>query len=405
MGNLEIAIRYHSLGLCIIPIADRAKEPPHGITWKAHQTTRPTDAKLRRWFGNGKGHGLAVVLGEVSGGLLCRDFDDVAAYDRWAADFPNLAKSLPTVETGRPGRHVYCRGDVAQIRAASGTGAGTIDLGNGEVRGTGAYCLLPPSRHPRGHVYRWIVPLNGDIPFLDLNACGFLNDGRATESTEDNGGRLRNTDAISGGGGEPKKTTTITDGDVDPSGNIRLAVEKAVLESLPAGVGRRNRQVFELARALKAVPCLADADPRDLEAVVREWHRQALPFIGTEPFEETWIDFLRGWPRVKYAKGSGPMAQLFAKAVEAESPQVAERYEQPQLKLLLSLCRELQRAAGDGPFYLSVRTAARLLAVDPSTAWRWLFLLEHDRILDVVTRGDRKEWRASRFRYVAESKN
>jgi hypothetical protein len=63
------------------------------------------------------------------------------------------------------------------------------------------------------------------------------------------------------------------------------------------------------------------------------------------------------------------------------------------------------KSAGDGPFYLSARTAARLLAVDPSTAWRWLFLLEHDRILHVVTRGVRKERKASRFRYVAESKN
>lgn len=148
---------------------------------------------------------------------------------------------------------------------------------------------------------------------------------------------------------------------------------------------------------------MADADPRDLEAVVREWHRQALPFIGTKPFEETWIDFLRGWPRVKYPKGTEPMAQPFAKAVEAELPQVAERYEQRQLKLLVSLCRELQRAVGDGAFYLSVRTAARLLAVDPSTAWRWLFLLEHDGILIVVTRGDRKERRASRYRYIADS--
>jgi len=406
VGNLEVALLYHGLGLCIIPIATRTKEPPRGIAWKAHQTTRPTEEKLRRWFGNGKGHGLAVVLGEVSGGLLCRDFDDMGAYERWATEFPDLAKILPTVETGRPGRHVYCRGDVAQIREASRSGAGIIDLGDGEMRGAGGYCLLPPSRHPGGHVYRWLIPLNSAVPFLDLRACGFLKDRRATESTErteDDGGQQRTTEAISAEVGGLNKTTSMTPGDVDPSANDRLAVERAVRESLPARAGRRNRQVFELARALKAIPWLADADPRDLEVVVREWHRQALPFIGTKPFEETWIDFLRGWPRIKYPKGSEPMAKVFAQALEANPPAVAERYEQPQLKLLVSLCRELQRGAGDGPFYLSVRTAAGLLGVDISTASRWLFVLSQDRILDIVSRGNQRERKASRYRYVADT--
>jgi hypothetical protein len=97
------------------------------------------------------------------------------------------------------------------------------------------------------------------------------------------------------------------------------------------------------------------------------------------------------------------MVQTFAKAVKADVPKVAERYEQQQFKLLVSLCRELQRASGVGPFYLAARTAARLLEVDPSTAWRWLFLLEQDGILEVVTRGDQKSWKATRYRYVAET--
>jgi|HubBroStandDraft_6_1064221.scaffolds.fasta_scaffold1261602_2 hypothetical protein len=43
VGNLEIALSYHGLGLCIIPIADRTKEPPRGIAWKAHHTRRPSN--------------------------------------------------------------------------------------------------------------------------------------------------------------------------------------------------------------------------------------------------------------------------------------------------------------------------------------------------------------------------
>ena len=62
--------------------------------------------------------------------------------------------------------------------------------------------------------------------------------------------------------------------------------------------------VFELARALKAIPALADAEARDSRDPVRRWHERALPIIGTKPFDETWADFVTAWPRVKHPKGS-----------------------------------------------------------------------------------------------------
>lgn len=52
-------------------------------------------------------------------------------------------------------------------------------------------------------------------------------------------------------------------------------------------------------------------------------------------------------------------------------PAVAERYEQPELRLLVSLCRELQRATGDGPFYLAVRTGAKIVGKDAATVSTW----------------------------------
>ena len=204
----------------MIPIASGTKQPPRGIGWKRYQKVRPSESAIKRWFGNGECHGLAVILGDVSGGLTCRDFDDIATYDRWAANNPRLATELPTVETGRPGRHVYCRVDIGQIRAATSTGAGIIKLGDGELRGSGGYCLLPPSRHPSGHEYRWIVPPNNEIPFLDLSKTGFLS--VVTERTE-------RTEAIRGvlveGIGRPQ----YDQGDTDK------AIEQAIVETLPMG--------------------------------------------------------------------------------------------------------------------------------------------------------------------------
>lgn len=177
-------------------------------------------------------------------------------------------------------------------------------------------------------------------------------------------------------------------------------VQLAILQSLPLEPGKRNKQVFELARALKSIPSLADADPKTLKPLVRYWHDLASAVV-TSPAEETWIDFLRAWPRVKFLKGGEPMSKIFAAAVKSGVPEIAAAYEQSQLRLLVALCRELQRACGDGPFYLSCRTAGTLLNVNHTTAWRWLFLLEQDDVIRVVSRGSQQSRRASRFRYIA----
>jgi hypothetical protein len=90
---------------------------------------------------------LAVVLGDVSGGLVCRDYDDSAAFGRWSAAHPNYATALPTVATARGG-HVYFRAAPTDLRF--------VDLADGEYRGdSGHYCLLPrPMRIGRATLWR-----------------------------------------------------------------------------------------------------------------------------------------------------------------------------------------------------------------------------------------------------------
>jgi hypothetical protein len=172
--------------------------------------------------------------------------------------------------------------------------------------------------------------------------------------------------------------------------------------TLPEHAGRRNDKLFELARVLKAHPALCDAEPKTLRPIVARWHRLALPIISTKPFEESWIDFLRGWTRVKYPKGTGPMDAIFERPRKVPTPAVALQYEQPALRLLVALCQELQRANGDAPFYLGCRTAGQLLGVDHTTAWRWLYLLVEDRLLVETEKGSQTggRQRASRYRFV-----
>lgn len=412
--RLSVALAYRSLGWCVIPIRNGTKRPACR-TWKPYQGRHPTEPELRRWFGSGTEKSLAVVTGEVSGGLVCRDFDAMASYEQWTAQYSELARTLPTAETGRPGRHVYALADIDVIRAGSATDGGILVFEDGELRGAG-YCLLPPSEHPSGAVYCWVIPPVAKIPTVDLRTCGFLIDySAATESSREGGGLLRqpkNTEAIDVVCCSEVTTPTNHNNGSVVSGalcctpqetnktKIPANVEKAITDSLPKGPGKRNKQVFELARALKAIPELADASAKDLEPYVRRWHELAKPIIRTQPLEETRIDFLRAWPRVKFPKGAEPIQAIFEAAKAVEPPAVALEYEQPELRLLVILCRELQRAAGDRPFYLSCRTAGRLLGVDHATAWRWLFLLKADGVLDEVCKGSQAGRKATRYRYL-----
>ena len=79
-------------------------------------------------------------------------------------------------------------------------------------------------------------------------------------------------------------------------------------------------------------------------------------------------------------------------------------YEQEGLKDLLALCFGLQAIMGAKPFWLSTRTAGRLLSVPHMKAWRWLFLLEEDRWIETVAKGGTKEnpYKATRFRYLGK---
>ena len=115
------------------------------------------------------------------------------------------------------------------------------------------------------------------------------------------------------------------------------------------------------------MPHLADAPAGVLRPLVQRWHDKAAPRIGRRPREETLIDFLRVWPRVKYPAGTGPLVELLEKARKTPA-EAAEGYEQPALQLLVSLARELHRAACGGPWYPSRRTAGRLLGVTHDTA-------------------------------------
>ena len=125
------------------------------------------------------------------------------------------------------------------------------------------------------------------------------------------------------------------------------------------------------------------------------------PFIGTKPFEETWLDFLEGWDKVKFAIGEEPVAGIYAQAVTRSVPAVSPSG------------MSSRRSAVSSPYVVSYSTlqstdrfswtAARRAGccdVGHTVAWRWLRLLVHDGVLQRVTIGTRH--RASEYCYVGD---
>jgi len=374
---LKIALQYHERGWCIIPILQGEKAAQ--IRWLKYQTKRPNVQQVRKWFA-GKNRNIAVVLGAVSGGLVSRDFDTEQAYQQWVCEHRDLAGKLPTVKTAR-GYHVYFLAGIDSIK----------HFDNGEIRGSGGYCLLPPSVHPSGAIYEWLIQPNSEN-LLSLKPEIFLSSRvNVTEKTEKTEQTEKTQENSSNREKKEKLHARFNDFD------------KIIERTLPQKAGTRNRKVFDLARALRSLPEYFDADPKFFEQVVREWHRRALPNIRTQDFEETWIDFLKAWPKIRWKVGDSPMSETIERAKASPGTDSALRYDNPKLRLLVAWCKVLAEQAKDSSFFLSARAAGTYLGVEPMTANRWLFLLEQDGVLKVIEKGKltRAGGIATRFRYVA----
>ena len=375
---LRAALEYLGRGFSILPIAPGTKRPPQGLRWRCYQERAATERTVRRWYGDGKGWGVGVVCGAVSGDLVVVDFDDPDVYRQWADGRP-IAETLPTVRTGR-GYQVYLRCRGVRLRKYSW----------GEVRGGGAYVVAPPSMHPCGRRYAWVVPLGDGLPaFSDLAELGL---------PETEGVKRRESDAMGGGGAvqrpvPPRPQHTIASKSQtlyqqrcqkrrvtldDLPADVAAAVERCIDLTIPSRPGKRDDRVFAFARALQTIPTLRDMDPTTLAPLVRAWwHRAAADTSGEHDFGDSIVDFVYAWPRVT-KPGLPGIHGGFERAREStvelgflEGLGFGEN-----MRLLAKLCIELQRNVGvEHAFWVSCYQAGPLLGVSPQRANKMLRVL------------------------------
>lgn len=353
-------------------------------------------------------------MGEVSGNICCRDFDDEKSFKEFL-NHHSLAQTLPISRTQRGG-HVFFRTKpehASEMRARLGkpNGTGAIDINfegvhQGELRvGVGCYSTVPPSPHDTGK-YEWIRPLPAslyDLPEVDLITDEILPFYCFPTLHRDT--HTSNT-SHSGWEGEcPAGLAELLEElKVGP-----LSLEKALQRTVPTVVGTRNTKIFELARELKAFPSLASHTALALMPILDRWYRwyeMSAPVMQKAkhpmPYDEAFGRFVQAWRNVLHAKGCEEINQARAEAFQGDEPTCAASCRSKEAKWLVRLCAELQRRSGRNPFYLDCRTAGKVIGLSHVAANALLWTLRELKILEVVKPHDYGKHRATEYRYLGD---
>lgn len=131
------------LGWPVMPVKPRGKEPltVHGV-----KDATTDERTLLHWWDKWPDANIGIATGAPGPTVL--DIDNLEAARFLLATLE--AAGPPEAATAR-GRHLYY----------AGTMNGTIALGYGELRSRGSYVVAPPSVHPSGKDYAWLVEPTG----------------------------------------------------------------------------------------------------------------------------------------------------------------------------------------------------------------------------------------------------
>jgi hypothetical protein len=147
---LRTALGYRGRGWAVIPVGNDKRSL---LKWAEFQHRRPTEHEVKSWFSQWPDAGVGIVCGRVSGGLVVMDVDPRHGGDDSLDELVRNGHKLPDTpiaRTGGGGSHSYlrCDGEVPTIPAI---------LAGVDLKGEGSYVVAPPSGHPSGGRYEWLI--------------------------------------------------------------------------------------------------------------------------------------------------------------------------------------------------------------------------------------------------------
>jgi len=328
---------------------------------------------------------VAIVNGEKSGGLCCIDVDDEEFGKVLLEKNPFLRDTTQT--KGRRNCNYWVRFiDIYPSLYHLKFGGKKV----GEFRSTGGYSVIA-GKHPEEGSYtipNKVFPIELGFKQLWLpNQPNNLNQADYTERTDED--RENGRGLVSG---ESKK------GD--------LSEEFVVNRSLPTSPRQNHSCLFKLARGMKGLEAQSGTSlsPKKKEEMFDQWYQYNRFLREGQSWEDYYFELLASYDGVQF-----PLAQedVLKSALEnarsSTPPPETTHFEDKRMKLLASICRELQLMAGDRPFFISCRNAAALVGqISHKTASKWLvgFRRMSNPLLEVINRGGPHNNKATRYRYL-----
>ncbi|GAI02157.1 unnamed protein product, partial [marine sediment metagenome] len=140
---LEAALTYQKRGWSVFPVNSQTKRPL--IEWKPYQERIASPEQIKKWWTQYPYAGIGLVTGKISNDIVLDiDGPEGKKYIKGKDIAPT-----PCVKTKR-GEHYHFKHPGFTIQNFAKKKG--LDL-----RGDGGYVVLPPSKHPSGSKYEWIL--------------------------------------------------------------------------------------------------------------------------------------------------------------------------------------------------------------------------------------------------------
>lgn len=143
------ALNYLKLGWSVIPLEPEGKKPL--VKWEKYQSERASPEQIRKWWTKYPKANIGVVTGLLSG-IIVIDIDSSQGQENYIAKFSQLHNTI-SQKTGKPNasQRLFAH---PQDRKYHNMARLLDDV---DIRADGGYIVVPPSIHPNGTVYKWII--------------------------------------------------------------------------------------------------------------------------------------------------------------------------------------------------------------------------------------------------------
>ena len=162
-----------------------------------------------------------------------------------------------------------------------------------------------------------------------------------------------------------------------------LASNDLIARLVPTECHQNNSSLFKLARLVRSYESVVGrpATKAELQFVFERWAERARQFWRPElTRDDYYAEFLTAYSYAQMGLHENPLDLAVSRAKAAPLPEVPS-FSDKRIRLLVAICRELQKMTGANPFYLPTRKLGEILGAHWTQVASWLRALE---VLDII---------------------